>query len=136
MPLLLRKAGRFVNRMRGMAADFRANFDELARQAELDELRKEVEALRNNTPLRDIEQEMNKPFEFPPQTPGTPEPVLTADCDVAATDPSPVTMPELAPLAPPDAGSDSAAARISSPKKPRAPRKPKVSASGVEGATP
>ena len=30
-----------------MAAEFRASFDELARQSELDELRKEVEALRN-----------------------------------------------------------------------------------------
>jgi sec-independent protein translocase protein TatB len=29
-----------------MAADFRASFDEMARQSELDELRKEVEAMR------------------------------------------------------------------------------------------
>jgi sec-independent protein translocase protein TatB len=46
LPLLMRKVGRFMNRMRGMAAEFRASFDEMARQSELDELRKEVEALR------------------------------------------------------------------------------------------
>jgi sec-independent protein translocase protein TatB len=51
LPIVLRKLGRFVGRMRGMAAEFRASFDELARQSELDELRKEVEALRyNQTP--------------------------------------------------------------------------------------
>jgi sec-independent protein translocase protein TatB len=34
-------------RMRAMAAEFRASFDEMARQSELDELRKEVDALRS-----------------------------------------------------------------------------------------
>ena len=46
LPILMRKAGQFMARVRGMAAEFRASFDELARQSELDELRKEVEALR------------------------------------------------------------------------------------------
>jgi sec-independent protein translocase protein TatB len=32
--------------MRSMAMEFRASFDEMARQSELDELRKEVEAMR------------------------------------------------------------------------------------------
>jgi len=46
LPILMRKLGQFVGRMRGMAAEFRASFDEMARQSELDELRKEVEAMR------------------------------------------------------------------------------------------
>jgi sec-independent protein translocase protein TatB len=46
LPILLRKLGQFVGKMRGMAAEFRASFDEMARQSELDELRKEVEAMR------------------------------------------------------------------------------------------
>ncbi len=46
LPVLLRKLGQFVGKMRGMAAEFRASFDEMARQSELDELRKEVEAMR------------------------------------------------------------------------------------------
>jgi sec-independent protein translocase protein TatB len=49
LPFLLRKVGKFVGRMRGMANEFRASFDEMARQAELDELRKEVEAMRAAT---------------------------------------------------------------------------------------
>ncbi|WP_436048048.1 Sec-independent protein translocase protein TatB [Phenylobacterium sp. LjRoot225] len=46
LPILMRKLGQFVGRMRAMAAEFRASFDEMARQSELDELRKEVEAMR------------------------------------------------------------------------------------------
>ena len=46
LPVLLRKLGQFVGKMRGMAAEFRASFDEMARQSGLDELRKEVEAMR------------------------------------------------------------------------------------------
>ena len=46
LPVMLRKMGQFVAKLRGMAAEFRASFDEMARQSELDELRKEVEAMR------------------------------------------------------------------------------------------
>mgnify|MGYP001549855042 CR=1 FL=1 len=46
LPGLLRKIGQFMAKLRGMANEFRASFDEMARQSELDELRKEVEAMR------------------------------------------------------------------------------------------
>jgi sec-independent protein translocase protein TatB len=52
LPILMRRVGRFVAHMRGMAAEFRASFDEMARQSELDELRKEVEALRTGQPIK------------------------------------------------------------------------------------
>lgn len=131
LPLLLRKAGRFVNRMRGMAADFRANFDELARQAELDELRKEVEALRNNSPLRDIQQELNTPFELPAE-PETRDPPAMADAVAELA--SPVADTPSAPpasLAPPSEAGTVEAPPKAAPRK-RAPRKPKVTASAGE----
>jgi len=46
LPILLRRFGQFMAKLRGMANEFRASFDEMARQSELDELRKEVEAMR------------------------------------------------------------------------------------------
>jgi sec-independent protein translocase protein TatB len=46
LPILMRKLGQFLARLRAMAAEFRASFDEMARQSELDELRKEVESMR------------------------------------------------------------------------------------------
>jgi sec-independent protein translocase protein TatB len=51
LPMLMRKVGQFMAKVRGMAAEFRASFDELARQSELDELRREVQALRTTRPL-------------------------------------------------------------------------------------
>ncbi len=52
LPVLMRKVGQFVAKMRAMAAEFRASFDEMARQSELDDLRREVEAMRSGQPLK------------------------------------------------------------------------------------
>jgi len=56
LPVLLRKLGQFVARMRGMASEFRSSFDEMARQSELDDLRREVAAMRSgefSSPVKD-----------------------------------------------------------------------------------
>ena len=47
LPMLMRKLGQFIARLRGMASEFRASFDDMARQSELDDLRREVEAMRS-----------------------------------------------------------------------------------------
>lgn len=49
LPGLLRKLGQFVGRMRNIANDFRTSFDEMARQSELDDLRKQVDEMRAAT---------------------------------------------------------------------------------------
>ena len=59
LPVLMRKVGQWVGKMRGLAAEFRSSFDELARQSELDELRKEVDALRSQR-LSDPLNEMHR----------------------------------------------------------------------------
>ena len=46
LPLLMRRVGQFIARLRGMANEFRASFEDMARQSELEDLRKEVEAMR------------------------------------------------------------------------------------------
>ena len=56
LPLLMRRVGQFIARLRGMASEFRASFEDMARQSELEELRKEVEAMRSGSltaPLQD-----------------------------------------------------------------------------------
>jgi sec-independent protein translocase protein TatB len=47
LPLLMRRVGQFIAKLRGMASEFRASFEDMARQSELEELRKEVEAMRS-----------------------------------------------------------------------------------------
>lgn len=46
LPVLMRRVGQMMAKARAMANEFRSSFDEMARQSELDDLRKEVEALR------------------------------------------------------------------------------------------
>jgi sec-independent protein translocase protein TatB len=60
LPLMMRKFGRFTGRMRAMAFEFRQGFEELGRQAEIDELRKEVESLKQHTGLDDLKREVER----------------------------------------------------------------------------
>jgi len=56
LPKLMRTAGQWAGRARAMADQFKRSFDDMARQAELDELRNEVNRLKN-TPMTDIDYE-------------------------------------------------------------------------------
>src|ERR1700761_6695483 len=59
LPVLMRKLARWVNKIRGMAAEFRMSFDELARQSELAELPREAAALRRGDPLHPVRAELD-----------------------------------------------------------------------------
>lgn len=92
LPVMMRRLGEFLAKLRTMASEFRASFDEMARQSELDELRKEVEAMRrgqfhdvaaqtmdldSHSTIRDIEQSMadvgvslhTPPYQYEPTPP-------------------------------------------------------------------
>ncbi len=51
LPVMLRRLGQFVAKGRRMANEFRAAFDDIARQTELDELRKEIQDLKKNADI-------------------------------------------------------------------------------------
>ena len=58
LPLMMRKFGRITGKMRMMAFEFRQSFDELGRQAELEELKKEVEALKKESGFDALQSEL------------------------------------------------------------------------------
>ncbi|HVY87512.1 MAG TPA: Sec-independent protein translocase protein TatB [Hyphomonadaceae bacterium] len=60
LPLMMRKFGKFTGKMRALAFEFQQGIDELGRQAELEELRKEVAELKKNTGLEDLRDDLNK----------------------------------------------------------------------------
>lgn len=60
LPLMMRKFGRFTGKMRAMAFEFKQGFDELGRQAELEELRKEVADLKKATGLDDLRRDLEE----------------------------------------------------------------------------
>lgn len=74
LPLMLRKLGQWTAKLRGMAQEFRTGFDELARQAELDELKREVQALRRTTDLNSIARDLAKPLPTLEDYAGIPKP--------------------------------------------------------------
>lgn len=126
LPVLLRNIGRFMAKLRGMAAEFRASFDEMARQSELDDLRKEVEALRQGTigspghaeaVKSDIDQSLaslhaaygdGSGFTMPPPSSTLAEPSAIFDTPVA------------------EAASETPGADVAAPLKPKRVRKPKA----------
>lgn len=98
LPLLLRKLGQWTARLRAMAQEFRSGFDELARQAELDELRREVDALRHSTNVNSIAKniagDVAKPLgtleSYAGATPAAPQPAPVSDAvaDAGASSPA------------------------------------------------
>ena len=61
LPRLMRMTGRWVAKARAMADQFRKSFDDMARQSELDELRAELDALRHERPLADVDRALQAP---------------------------------------------------------------------------
>ncbi len=67
LPMMMRKLGQFLAKGRAMANEFRAAFDDIAKQAELDELRQEIEALKRDNQivsavddLKAVEKDINE----------------------------------------------------------------------------
>ena len=56
LPRLMNGIGKFLAQAKAMANEFRAGFDQMAREAEIDEMRKEIDALREMNPLNEIKQ--------------------------------------------------------------------------------
>ena len=108
LPGLLRQLGKMVAKARGMANEFRASFDEMARQSELDELRKEVEALRTvQSPVRlgpdaeaafkGIKDEFDKPL-FATPTPASGATVVPDSVAEPVTTPTASEWPDGEPV--------------------------------------
>ncbi|MBB3951221.1 Sec-independent protein translocase protein TatB [Aureimonas jatrophae] len=59
LPRMLRTFGRVTGQMRRMAGDFRRQFDDALREAEMDELRNTVNDVKSLDPREDIRKAMN-----------------------------------------------------------------------------
>jgi sec-independent protein translocase protein TatB len=55
LPGLLRTWGRWMSKMRGMASEFRGHVDEMVRQSELDEVKKQLEANTADLDFRSLD---------------------------------------------------------------------------------
>ena len=152
LPVMLRKLGKMVAKARGMANEFRASFDEMARQSELDDLRKEVQALRDgqgavgqgmvrlgdeaNAAFKDIKAELERPIDTPVPV-MTPAPSEWPDGEpvMMPLDPAPATKPAKKRAAPRKAG-DKSAIKSSAPKAAAKATTSKAAKTGSNAAAP
>ena len=58
LPIMMRKMGQWVGKMRAMAREFQSAFDDIAKQAELDELRKEIQDLKRENAFKEAADEL------------------------------------------------------------------------------
>lgn len=133
LPMLMRRVGQFLGRARKMAAEFRASFDDMARQSELDDLRKEVEALRTgqmtglgkdaDATFKDIDHELKKPTLAKPHLDEIKKAAATKPVDHAldaVTHTPPMTEPSLPkPEAAPRTTTKRTAPKTTKPRSPR-----------------
>jgi len=78
LPRLMRTVGRFAAKAKAMADDFRASFDDMAREAELEELRNQIKDLRTNNPMAQMERDFNDAIN-----------PVTGEMNTAPTEPTP-----------------------------------------------
>ncbi|MCW0045090.1 Sec-independent protein translocase protein TatB [Brevundimonas sp. BT-123] len=146
LPVLMRRVGQMVAKARAMANEFRSSFDEMARQSELDDLRKEVEALRTgqgamyplgaeaDTAFKDINAGLTGPTAAAALPAPEPEaPVMTTAADEWPDTPAPVepVMATKSKRTAPKAKTATGASG-SAKAKPRSAAKPKTAATAVK----
>lgn len=81
LPRFMRMVGLWIRKARGLAREFQDSMENLAREAEFEDLRKNVESLRTANPLREVEtslrndlRRLDAPQRGAPQLRGTQAP--------------------------------------------------------------
>ena len=89
LPRLMRSFGHYAGKLRRAASDFQRQFEEAMRESEVDEVRKAIESVRDQTPSLDLKAPIDKPMMLPkaqavPTTPPSPAPAAVSTPAVEA----------------------------------------------------
>jgi sec-independent protein translocase protein TatB len=85
LPRLMRSFGHYAGKLRRAASDFQRQFEEAMRESEVDEVRKAIESVRENTPSIDLKAPIDKPVMLPKQSqPPVPANSPAADAGASA----------------------------------------------------
>ena len=116
LPRVMRTVGQWVRKARGMAAEFQRNLDDMMREAELDEIRREVEkvspaqfknSLERLVDAKGIEAAMEIADPKPPEGGAETPHEQAHEADVAPEHaPAPIPAPTREPGAKPEHGAD------------------------------
>ncbi|MBW9053374.1 Sec-independent protein translocase protein TatB [Rhizobium mesosinicum] len=148
LPPMLRAFGKMTARARKVAGEFRAQFDEALREAELDDVRSTISDARKLNPVNSLREAMNplrqmgneikadlqnstkvdKPAEQRSLEQGAGTATEVPPAEVSAPAPS-MSLPETPPVVPaPQPVAAATAAPVAVAEKPKAVRKPRVKA--------
>src|SRR3954451_4514252 len=72
LPRLMRTFGHYAGKLRRAASDFQRQFEEAVRVSEIDEVRKAIDSVRENTQSVDLKAPIDKPVMPPKPTSATP----------------------------------------------------------------
>lgn len=148
LPPMLRAFGKMTARARKVAGEFRAQFDEALREAELDDVRSTISDAQKLNPVNSLREAMNplrqmgneikadlqnstkveKPVEQRPLEQGAETATEAPPAEVSAPAPS-MSLPETPPVVPaPQPVAAATVAPVAVAEKPKAVRKPRVKA--------
>ena len=130
LPPMLRTFGKMMTKMRGMAGDFRQQFDEALKEADLDDVRKTLSDAQKLNPAHSLREAMNPLRQMgndikadlqKATTPDpAPKPATPAAADIAAEAVVPLDQPETAPVAVAQTAAATSGAAVAKPKVRRA----------------
>ncbi|WOF73915.1 Sec-independent protein translocase protein TatB [Parvibaculaceae bacterium PLY_AMNH_Bact1] len=63
LPRMMRTIGQYTAKIRGAAREFQRSFDEMARESELDELRKQIADVKANNPISQVKDAIKHPLD-------------------------------------------------------------------------
>lgn len=136
LPPMLRAFGKMTQRARKVAGEFRAQFDEALREAELDDVRQTISDAQKLNPVNSLREAMNPlrqmgneiKADLQKATVVTENKTELPTAAVSASTPS-MSLPETPPLAPPPEPVAAAAVQADTiAAKPKVVRKPRVKA--------
>jgi len=112
LPAVMRTIGQYTRKVRSMAADFQNQFQEAMREAEMADLKKQVDDIKNTSfdPLKDVREDLSAmgkdlqssfdakpaPEAKPEPVAATPEPAPSEPASLEPASPEPVTEPPAA----------------------------------------
>ena len=65
LPRLMRTFGHYAGKLRRAAADFQRQFEDAIRETEMEEVKKAIESVRDETPSIDLKAPIDKPIMLP-----------------------------------------------------------------------
>ena len=78
LPRLMRTFGHYAGKLRRAAADFQRQFEDAMRETEMEEVKKAIESVRDQTPSLDLKAPIDKPIMLPnPAAAPAPTPAST-----------------------------------------------------------